>query len=105
MSQKITQKTILSLQPPANGNRIQYDAEIPGFGVRITSNGAISFVLNYRLQGRERRYTSGVIPNSLPSLRVSAPPLWSGSHTGQALQKSPSGSNSDGGPRLFINSE
>jgi integrase len=62
MPQKITQKTILSLQPPANGNRIQYDAEIPGFGVRITCNGAISFVLNYRLQGRERRYTIGRHP-------------------------------------------
>jgi hypothetical protein len=62
MPQKITQKTILSLQPPANGNRIQYDAEIPGFGVHITSAGAISFVLNYRLQGRERRYTIGRHP-------------------------------------------
>src|SRR6516162_99160 len=62
MSQKITQKTILSLQSPAKGNRIQYDSEIPGFGVRITSNGAISFVLNYRLQGRERRYTIGRHP-------------------------------------------
>src|SRR5271165_3496735 len=63
MAQKITQKTIVSLKPPANGNRIQYDAEIPGFGARITSNGAISFVLNYRIQGRERRYTIGRHPD------------------------------------------
>ncbi|HEX6502899.1 MAG TPA: site-specific integrase [Terriglobales bacterium] len=59
---KITQKTVLSLKPPVSGNRIQYDEEIPGFGARITSNGVISFVLNYRFQGRERRYTIGRHP-------------------------------------------
>lgn len=60
---KITQKTVLSLKAPASGNRIQYDEEIPGFGARITSNGVISFVLNYRIQGRERRYTIGRHPD------------------------------------------
>ncbi len=35
---------------------------IPGFGVRITSNGTIAFVFNYRTLGRERRYTIGRYP-------------------------------------------
>src|SRR5262249_11057814 len=45
-----------------SGNRILYDEEIPGFGARVTSNGVISFVLNYRINGRERRYTIGRHP-------------------------------------------
>ena len=53
---------ILSLTPPSSGNRIQYDEEIPGFGARITSSGVISFILNYRVNGRERRYTIGRHP-------------------------------------------
>src|SRR5947209_17402 len=59
---KLTQKAVLALDPPAAGNRIQYDDEIPGFGARITSNGVVSFILNYRVQGRERRYTIGRHP-------------------------------------------
>jgi integrase len=62
MAAKISQKVIAKLDLPSKGNRIQYDSEIPGFGVRITSGGAISFVLNYRLHGRERRYTIGRHP-------------------------------------------
>ena len=33
-----------------------------GFGARITAAGAISFVLNYRVAGRERRLTIGRYP-------------------------------------------
>ena len=44
---------------PAVGNRITYDEEVKGFGVRITSAGAKAFILNYRAAGRERRITIG----------------------------------------------
>ncbi len=54
---RITEKIIRALSAPAAGNRIVYDDEIPGFGVRITANGVISFVLDYRINGRKRRYT------------------------------------------------
>jgi integrase len=62
MTARITHKIIDKLQPPGTGNRIRYDREIPGFGVRITSAGVVSFVLNYRIHGRERRYTIGRHP-------------------------------------------
>lgn len=62
MAQRIVEKMIAKLERPAAGNQIHYDSEIPGFGVRITANGAISFVLNYRIHGRERRYTIGKHP-------------------------------------------
>jgi integrase len=62
MTEKITQKVIAKLRQPAKGNRIQYDKEIPGFGIRITGAGVVSFILNYRINGRERRYTIGRHP-------------------------------------------
>jgi integrase len=62
MSQKISEKIIKNLAPPEHGNRILYDAQIPGFGVRITAAGAVSFILNYHVHGRERRFTIGKYP-------------------------------------------
>jgi len=62
MGKRIVEKMVLKLVPPAKGNRIYYDSEVPGFGVRITTAGAISFVLNYRVHGRERRFTIGNYP-------------------------------------------
>jgi integrase len=49
---------------PAKGNRITYDTEVPGFGIRTTTAGAQSFILNYRTRaGRERRFTIGAFPD------------------------------------------
>jgi integrase len=47
---------------PAKGATITYDADMPGFGARVTANGARSFVLNYMSAGRERRMTIGQFP-------------------------------------------
>ena len=55
----LTQTFCKRVQPPATGSRIHYDGGLRGFGLRVTSNGAKSFVLNYWLNGRERRYTIG----------------------------------------------
>jgi integrase len=62
MRQRITDGTIKALALPAQGNRITYDSELKGFGVRATAGGARSFVLNYRIAGRERRLTIGAYP-------------------------------------------
>ena len=80
----ITQRLVKSLKAPKQGNVIEYDGEIPGFGVRITANGAISFVLNYRIDGRERRYTMGRYPElSADSARAEAKDLRYQIHKGQ----------------------
>jgi integrase len=55
---------VADLPPPAKGNRIMYDAEVKGFGVRVTAAGTKAFILNYRVRrglraGTERRYTIG----------------------------------------------
>ncbi|WP_048861870.1 tyrosine-type recombinase/integrase [Acidisphaera rubrifaciens] len=59
----LTDADVKALAPPEAGNRIVYDAEVKGFGVRITKAGARAFILNYRAAGRERRITIGSWPD------------------------------------------
>ena len=63
MAERLTDKRVKNLPAPASGNRITYDAEVKGFGIRITTAGAKAFVLNYRIAGRERRFTIGSYPD------------------------------------------
>jgi integrase len=49
---------------PSSGNRIIYDTDVKGFGLRITVKGARAWVLNYRTTaGVERRLTIGSLPD------------------------------------------
>lgn len=73
MNHRISDKLVRGLEPPPQGNRIVYDDEIKGFGVRITASGARAFVINYRINGRERRGTIGSYPDwSVEAARVEA---------------------------------
>jgi integrase len=62
MAKRLTETLLKNLLPPAKGNQITYDTDLKGFGVRITTNGAKAFVLNYRVGGQERRLTIGSYP-------------------------------------------
>lgn len=59
MAEQLTDKLVKSLPAPPNGNRITYDAEVRGLGVRVTSAGAKAWVFGYRAGGIERRLTIG----------------------------------------------
>ena len=62
----ITMDTVKRLAPPPKGNAVIWDSgkgAVTGFGVRITAKGAISFVLRYVSDGRERRMTIGKYPD------------------------------------------
>jgi integrase len=61
-SGRLTDKLLRVLPLPCKGATITYDAAVPGFGARVTANGARSFVLNYMSAGRERRMTIGQFP-------------------------------------------
>src|SRR5262252_3262617 len=61
MPEKITQRSIKNLAS-SPGERIIWDSELKGLGVRRTEAGAISFFLNYRAHGRQRRYKIGRVP-------------------------------------------
>lgn len=63
MSKKLSDKLARELPAPQSGNKITYDSEIRGFGLRVTAKNARGFVLNYRIHGRERRITIGSYPN------------------------------------------
>lgn len=68
---KLSEETIKRLPAPPKGNSITYFAgatiqgvKAPrGFGVRVTAAGARAFVINYRLRGREHRFTIGAWPD------------------------------------------
>jgi integrase len=70
-SRSLSEETIKGLPTPATGNSITYfagamiqGAKAPrGFGVRVTASGARAFILNYRLRGREHRFTIGAWPD------------------------------------------
>jgi integrase len=67
MARQLSENTVKHLAVPATGNRVHYFAghtvqgqTAPrGFGVRVTAGGSKAFVLNYRVAGRERRFTIG----------------------------------------------
>ena len=59
---KLTDKIIRGLPSPERSNRIAYDDDVKGLGVRVTAAGSKSFVLVYWVAGRQRRYTIGRYP-------------------------------------------
>jgi integrase len=71
MREKLSEETVKRLPLPDKGNQVTYfagaviqGAKAPrGFGVRVTAAGARAFVLNYRLRGREHRFTIGAWPD------------------------------------------
>src|SRR5262245_57995394 len=65
VAEKLTDRAVKGLLPPQRGNRIHYDADVKGFGVRVTAAGGKAFVLNYRRKadGLERRWTIGSFPD------------------------------------------
>lgn len=61
-TEHLTDRLVRSLPAPVAGAAITYDADVAGFGIRVTANGVRSFVLNYVVNGRERRMTIGRFP-------------------------------------------
>jgi integrase len=60
-SEKITKRTVDAVRPGPREMFI-WDAELRGFGLRVTPKGSKSYVLQYRMGGREsrtQRYTIG----------------------------------------------
>lgn len=45
--------------PPESGYTVYWDEELPGFGLRVTATGVRSYVVQHRVNGRQRRVTLG----------------------------------------------
>jgi integrase len=54
----LTEKRVRDARPGTE-NRIEWDGEVKGLGLRITKAGAKSYVLSYRADGRKRLMTMG----------------------------------------------
>ena len=61
-SAKLTELSVAKLRPPKAGRAEHFDALLPGFGLRITSQGAKSWVLMTRVDGKLKRITLGRYP-------------------------------------------
>lgn len=63
MAEKLTAKFVGTLPAPGRGQKIYFDTEIKGFGVRVLASGVKSFVLDYwNAEGTQRRLTIGQFP-------------------------------------------
>jgi len=61
--EKLSDASARKALPPTRGQLFLWDTEIKGFALRVTSGGARSFVLDYRVDGRQRRITLGNYPD------------------------------------------
>ena len=52
----LTERRIRDARPEAR-TRILWDSQVKGLGLRVTPAGTKSYILNYRVAGRERRAT------------------------------------------------
>lgn len=54
---KLTKSRVDALPAPPSGQKIHWDTELRGFGVRITAGGAKSYIAQGRVNGHTRRVT------------------------------------------------
>jgi integrase len=59
---KLTVGRISALRlPPRKTDHIEFDDDVPGFGVRLREGGSRSFVFQYKVGGRQRRMNLGAV--------------------------------------------
>lgn len=56
---RLTKTAVESLPVPASGQALYWDDTVKGFGVRVTSTGARSYIAQGRVNGKNRRVTIG----------------------------------------------
>jgi integrase len=59
---KLTKAVVEQTERPLSGQKFVRDNALKGFALRVTANGAKSFVWEGRIKGRMRRYTLGAYP-------------------------------------------
>ena len=58
----LTERRIRDARPETR-TRILWDSQVKGLGLRVTPAGTKSYILNYRVAGRERRATRANLPS------------------------------------------
>ena len=76
MAERLTEIRARKELAPARGQTLLWDTDVKGFALRITAGGAKSFLLDYRVEGRQRRLTIGSFPDwSVQAARAAAKKL------------------------------
>jgi len=85
----LTTKFVQHVKPPAEGRQDYSDTGLPGFVLRVTSTGAKSFTVRYKVRGAgqpQQRYTIGPYPAvSLSTARDRARAILEAAHGGVDL--------------------
>jgi hypothetical protein len=72
VTQRLTQ-AFVDAQVADGRDRIVFDSQLPGLGLRVTLTGKRIFVAQARVSGRKRRITVGYAPNmTLSKARIEA---------------------------------
>ena len=58
---KLTQAAVDKISPPKAGRLEVFDTLLPGFGLRVAATGHKAWILFYRFEGKQRRYTIGTL--------------------------------------------
>src|SRR5262245_43599038 len=70
---KLSDRTVKALKPPASGRVDYFDKVLPSFGIRLSSTGAASWFVYYRVDGQQVRDIIGRYPtNGLAEAREAA---------------------------------
>src|SRR5215472_9925392 len=64
---KLTKSVVEKLAVPTTGQVIYRDSELKGFGLRVTSGGARTYIVEKRIDGKVRRVKIGRADNALPA--------------------------------------
>jgi hypothetical protein len=59
---KLNEKEVRDLEPIKTRDYQVFDSEITGFAIRVYRSGNKAFTLDYRINGRQRRYKLGAWP-------------------------------------------
>ena len=59
---KINEKLVRGATPKAGRDYQIFDSDIAGFAIRIYRSGSRAFTMDYRINGRQRRYRIGPWP-------------------------------------------
>ena len=59
---KLNEKEVRDLEPIKTRDYQVFDSEITGFAIRVYRSGSKAFTLDYRINGRQRRYKLGAWP-------------------------------------------
>ena len=61
-AKKLTAQAVENAEIPAKGRSETWDTFVRGLGLRVTDRGSKSWVVMYRVNGRQRRLTLGSYP-------------------------------------------